>query len=111
MVADQDTTFNERRYGEEFAKRINDGVAPISGFSTNDDATKALRPALLLEVSMNVSTHYLRNAKTNTTLMLVGYALYGAGLIFFFTKAFYEQLQGHGLSPAFERTRLSGEAI
>lgn len=111
LISEEDTLFNENRYGKEFAHRIAEGLSSMSGFRKGDNASNSIENSPLLLVKKDGATLYLRNSETNNTLPLSGYELHGAQLIFFCTAAFYEEIQAHDFSPYFEREGLSEQEI
>lgn len=111
LVSQRDTTFNEFEYGENFADRIKQSLSGFTGFSMGNNASNRLKPDPLLTLKKEGTTHYLRNDQTNNTIVLKGYDLRGASLVFFCTKEFYEQVKSHDFSSTFIRVGLQKEDI
>lgn len=111
LVLENDTTFHVTEYGKKFAERIKQSLSKYTDFSMGNNASNSFEPDPLLVLKKNDATHYLSDDKTNKTIVLKGYHLYGASLVFFSTKEFYEQIKSHDFSPTFIREGLDEESI
>lgn len=111
LVSDQDTLFDANRYGMALAQRISERLSNFKGFSVGNNAADGSMAPPILTLKTNASEHYLEDSVTGRHIVLEGYTLHTARLIFFCKKEFYDRIQQQDLSGSFEREGLSEAEI